>query len=119
MKKTSPEQFVDNLDSKEFVQPNTTASVSNCNIVELPSGKHAEISEGRGRDLRMAAKMTNGTDEFDFMFCLISVLCKVDGRRVLPEDIEDLSLADLTAIQAALFQKTGLGGSQAQGKSQS
>ena len=63
----------------------------------LPSGKTATIKKGRGIDLLNAQKNTNSSDEIPY--ALIAQLCEIDGQKVVYEDILELDLEDVIALQ--------------------
>lgn len=63
----------------------------------LPSGKTAIIKKGRGIDLLNAQKNTNSSDEIPY--ALIAQLCEIDGQKVVYEDILELDLEDVIALQ--------------------
>ena len=63
----------------------------------LPSGKTATIKKGRGIDLLNAQKNTNSSDEIPY--ALIAQLCEIDRQKVVYEDILELDLEDVIALQ--------------------
>lgn len=66
--------------------------------ITLPSGKTAAIRSGFGRDLRRAQQAA-GTDAGAFMFALLAMLVQIDGRAIAMEDLDEMSLADVMALQ--------------------
>lgn len=66
--------------------------------ITLPSGKTALIYRGKGRDSNRALKESDG-DSSKYLICLMAALVEVDGRPVVPEDLEDLDLKDYTTLQ--------------------
>ena len=69
----------------------------------LPSGKTATIKKGRGIDLLNAQKNTNSSDEIPY--ALIAQLCEIDGQKVVYEDILELDLEDVIALQTEISGK--------------
>lgn len=67
--------------------------------ITLPSGKKAFIREGKGRDSQQALKIIGG-DSTKYLSAMMAVLCEIDGKGVVMEDIEDLSLKDYNVLLA-------------------
>lgn len=67
----------------------------------LSDGKKAEIREGFGRDLRKAQVMA-GKDAGALVPSLVSVLTTVDGQHIVPEDLDNMPLADVFVLQKAI-----------------
>ena len=55
------------------------------------------LKKGRGIDLLNAQKNTNSSDEIPY--ALIAQLCEIDGQKVVYEDILELDLEDVIALQ--------------------
>ena len=72
--------------------------------ITLPSGKIAVIKKGRGIDLLNAQKNSNSSDEIPY--ALIAQLTEVDGQRLVYEDVLELDLEDVLAIQTEITGKT-------------
>jgi hypothetical protein len=68
--------------------------------VDLPSGARAEVRKGLGRDLMRAQRTAAGGDASAVVFALIAELAVVDGRKVVYEDVLEMELADVLALQA-------------------
>jgi len=68
--------------------------------IELPSGATAEVRKGLGRDLMRAQRTAAGGDASAVVFALIAELARVDGRKVVYEDVLEMELADVLALQA-------------------
>ncbi|MDI1471930.1 hypothetical protein THER_2041 [Thermodesulfovibrio sp. N1] len=66
--------------------------------IKLPSGKKAKIREGKGKDLLNAWRKAKNNDEI--VFALIAELVEIDGKKVIYEDLLEMDLKDVLAIQA-------------------
>ncbi len=71
--------------------------------VDLPSGAHAEVRKGHGRDLMRAQRAAAGGDASAVVFALIAELTRVDGRKIVYEDVLEMDLADVMALQAEVL----------------
>jgi hypothetical protein len=71
--------------------------------VELPSGKCAEVRKGFGRDLMRAQRASAGGDASAVIFALIAELTRVDGRKIVYEEVLEMELADVMALQAEVI----------------
>ena len=69
----------------------------------LPSGKTATIKKGKGIDLLKAQQNANSSDEIPY--ALLAQLCEIDGNKVVYEDILELDLEDVIALQNAISSK--------------
>jgi hypothetical protein len=67
--------------------------------LELPSGKVAIIRRAHGRDLMRAQRAATGGDPTAVVFALIAELCEVDGRHLVFEDVMEMDLGDVLALQ--------------------
>ena len=65
--------------------------------ITLPSGKKALIKKGKGIDLLNAQKNTSASDEIPY--ALIAQLCEIDGQKIVYEDVLELDLEDVIALQ--------------------
>lgn len=72
-------------------------------IIELPSGARAEVRKGRGRDLMQAQRAAAGGDASAVILALIAELTRVDGRRIVYEEVLEMDLADVMALQAEVL----------------
>ena len=71
--------------------------------VDLPSGSRAEVRKGRGRDLMRAQRAAAGGDASAVIFALIAELARVDGRRIVYEEVLEMDRADVMALQAEVI----------------
>jgi len=71
--------------------------------IELPSGARAEVRKGHGRDLMRAQRAAAGGDASAVIFALIAELAHVDGRRIVYEDVLEMDLADVMALQGEVI----------------
>ncbi len=69
----------------------------------LPSGKTATIENGKGRDLLQAQMKAKTADEIPY--ALIAELVEIDGQKLVYEDILELDLEDVIALQAEVSGK--------------
>ncbi len=67
--------------------------------IDLPSGSRAEVRKGHGRDLMRAQRAAAGGDAGAVVFALIAELARIDGRKIVYEDVLDMDLADVMALQ--------------------
>jgi hypothetical protein len=72
-------------------------------VVELPSGARAEVRKGMGRDLMRAQRAVAGGDASAVVFALIAELARVEGRKIVYEDVLEMELADVMALQAEVI----------------
>ncbi len=73
--------------------------------ITLPSGAHAEVRKGYGRDLMRAQRAAAGGDASAVVFALIAEVTRVDGRRIVYEDVLEMDLADVMALQAEVIDE--------------
>lgn len=71
--------------------------------IELPSGAHAEVRKGMGRDLMRAQRAVAGGDASAVVFALIAELARIEGRKIVYEDVLEMELADVMALQAEVI----------------
>jgi hypothetical protein len=71
--------------------------------VELPSGARAEVRKGLGRDLMRAQRAVAGGDASAVVFALIAELARIGGRKIVYEDVLEMELADVMALQAEVI----------------
>jgi hypothetical protein len=67
--------------------------------LELPSGRRARVRKGYGRDLIRAQRAAVDDDPSAVVFALIAELTEVEGRKIVYEDVLEMSLADVLALQ--------------------
>jgi hypothetical protein len=67
--------------------------------ITLPSGKIAVGRPGKGRDLRMAGRLVNpGSDPIGYTMAILAQLVTIDGKAIVLEDIEEMSMEDTAAL---------------------
>jgi len=71
--------------------------------ITLPSGKTAAIKDGKGRDLLNAQRKAKTPDEI--LFALIAEIAEIDGQTVIYEDLLEMNLEDVLALQAEISGK--------------
>ena len=71
--------------------------------ITLPSGKTAKIKAGRGFDLLEAQKKAKTAEEIPY--ALIAELAEIDGQALVYEDILELDLSDVIALQEIIAGK--------------
>lgn len=69
----------------------------------LPSGKIAIIEKGKGKDLLQAQIKAKNSDEIPY--ALIAELVEIDGQKLVYEDILELDLEDVIALQGEISGK--------------
>ena len=62
----------------------------------LPSGKVATLKKGRGYDLLQAQQKAKTSEEIPY--ALIAELAEIDGQKLVYEDILELDLEDVIAL---------------------
>jgi len=73
--------------------------------IELPSGARAELRKGYGRDLMRAQRAAAGSDASAVIFALIAEVARVDGHKIVYEDVLEMDLADVMALQAEVIDE--------------
>ena len=71
--------------------------------ITLPSGKIATLKKGRGFDLLQAQQKAKTSEEIPY--ALIAELAEIDGQKLVYEDILELDLEDVIALQAEISGK--------------
>ena len=71
--------------------------------LSLPSGKIASLKKGRGFDLLKTKQKAKTSEEIPY--ALIAELAEVDGQKLVYEDILELDLEDVIALQAEISGK--------------
>ena len=69
----------------------------------LPSGKAAKFKDGKGRDLLNAQRKAKNSDEI--LFALIAEIVEIDGQSLIYEDLLEMDLEDVLALQAEISGK--------------
>jgi len=67
------------------------------------SGLEVEETGFKGRDIREAQRLING-DQTLAQFAIISVACKIDGKRITIEEIDEMDGVDVMTL-IAKFEK--------------
>jgi hypothetical protein len=80
-----------------------TKNEQDIRTIELPSGKCAEVRKGFGRDLMRAQRASGGGDASAVIFALIAELTRVDGRKIVYEEVLEMELGDVMALQAEVI----------------
>ncbi len=68
--------------------------------VTLSNGSVAEIIKGKGRHAKKAMMKSEGKGE-EYLAILMAELVLVDGKKLVPEDFEEMDMKDYMAIQTA------------------
>jgi hypothetical protein len=69
--------------------------------IALPSGRHAQVRRGKGRDLIRAHRVVAGNPEpMAVSFALVAELTQIDGKPLVYEDVLGMDLADVLVLQA-------------------
>ena len=86
----------------------TAAKADDTRTITLPaSGKVVLLRKGKGRDMRIAARHVNpATDPIGYSMALAAALATIDGNAVLPEDLDEMDMEDVTAIMGGLPGKS-------------
>ena len=71
--------------------------------LSLPTGKTATIRGGKGKDLLNAQRKSKTPDEI--MFALIAELTEIDEQPLIYEDLLEMELEDVLALQAEMSGK--------------
>lgn len=69
----------------------------------LPSGKTATLRQGKGYDLLQAQMKAKNSEEIPY--ALIAELVEIDGQALVYEDILDMDLEDVIALQGEISGK--------------
>ncbi len=69
----------------------------------LPSGKIVTFKEGKGQDLLQAQVKAKTSEEIPY--ALIAELIEIEGQKPVYEDILDMELSDVLALQGELTGK--------------
>lgn len=73
--------------------------------IVLPSGKRATFYSGKGKDLFEA--MMKGARGETLLWHLIAQLVEIDGEKIVMEDLYEMDLFDVLAIQATFGELFG------------
>jgi len=69
----------------------------------LPTGKTAVFKDGKGRDLLNAQRKAKTPEEI--LYALIAEITEIDGEAVIYEDLLEMPLEDVLALQAEMSGK--------------
>lgn len=69
----------------------------------LPSGKTAVLRNGKGHDLLQAQMKAKNSEEIPY--ALIAELAEIDGTPLVYEDILEMDLGDVIALQSEISGK--------------
>ena len=72
-------------------------------MIELPSGSRAEVRKGYGRDLMRAQRAAASSDGSAIVFALIAEVTRLDGRKIVFEDVLEMDLADVMVLQSEVI----------------
>src|SRR5712692_3057466 len=74
--------------------------------ITLPSGATAEVRKGRGKDLMRAHRAVRGKDDpMAIAFALIAELTNIDGKTIVYEDVLEMNLSDVLALQTEIWDR--------------
>src|ERR1700683_958251 len=73
--------------------------------IDLPSGGRAEVRKGYGRDLMRAQRTAAGGDASAVVFALIAEVARINGQKIVYEDVLEMDLADVMALQAEVIDE--------------
>ena len=69
----------------------------------LPSGRKAEVRKGKGRDLMRAHRaVADIAEPMSVSFALIAELTRIDAKALVYEDVLEMELDDVLALEAAV-----------------
>jgi hypothetical protein len=69
----------------------------------LPSGRKAEVRKGKGRDLMRAHRaVADIAEPMSVSFALIAELALIDAKALVYEDVLEMELDDVLALEAAV-----------------
>ena len=72
--------------------------------VILPSGLKAEILSGKGKHAQKALQLTGG-DQSKYLGALMAQLVLIEGKPIVMEDLDEMSLRDYMAISEAFSEQ--------------
>lgn len=82
----------------------TTGPHGKVKQITLPSGAAAEVRKGRGKDLMRAHRAVRGKDDpMAIAFALIAELTNIDGKPIVYEDVLEMDLANVLALQTEIM----------------
>lgn len=74
---------------------------------KLPSGKTASmLKHPKGKDMRLAGRMgaAHPNDQTWQNYCLVAQTTEIDGKEILPDDVDEMSLGDVNKLVGALME---------------
>ena len=72
--------------------------------IMLPSARKGEVRKGKGHDLMRAHRASAGNPEpMSVSFALIAELARVDGNPLVYEDVLEMDLNDVLALEAEIM----------------
>ena len=78
--------------------------IGDTKTITLPSGATAEVRKGRGKDLMRAHRAVRGKDDpMAIAFALIAELTNIDGKTIVYEDVLEMNLSDVLALQTEIM----------------
>lgn len=75
----------------------TMTEKSDIQIIELPSGRKAEIQQFKGKHIREAARLAD-SDSSKLVFALIAMLTTIDGEAIVMEDLDEMNGKDVMKL---------------------
>lgn len=69
--------------------------------IPLSGGRYAVITPFKGRHIRQARVMMREAGH-DFLFALIAQTVTIDGKSIVPEDLDEMDGKDVIALQSAV-----------------
>ena len=73
-------------------------------VIILPSGLKAEILQGKGKHAQKALQLTGG-DQSKYLGALMAQLVLIEGKPIVMEDLDEMSLRDYIAISEAFSEQ--------------
>ena len=73
-------------------------------VIILPSGVKAEIISGKGKHAQKALQLTGG-DQSKYLGALMAQLVLIEGKPIVMEDLDEMSLRDYIAISEAFSEQ--------------
>ena len=84
------------MDTTEATTQTTTPENK---TITLSDGRIVTIFQGKGYHSRKALQESNG-DGFLYLSIFMSMLIEIDGKKVIPEELDELTSKDYTLIQS-------------------
>lgn len=80
--------------------PTTLEGIADRNIylkIDLPSGKTCIVKRFKGKHVQQAHRLMN-SDGSDMVDCLVAILCEIDGKPIIKEDLPEMDGLDYIKI---------------------